>query len=275
MSVDPDVARACELHEARAWRDLVEACAQTPGNPLAAEIVWAAGLAVPVLARLNVALFNRVIGLGVSSPATEDDIVAIADVYAQRQQTKWAVCVAPVASPGDLDQRLVAHGLSRSSDFVKVIRTTDSPPDVATDLRIEEVGPEGRDAFVRIALAAFGTPEVFAPWFGASLGRPDWHHYLGFDGDEPVAAGALYVGGAIGWLGYGSTLPSHRGRGGQGAIMARRIRDAGELGCSLVHTETWAELADRQNPSYHNMLRTGFELAYRRANFTPLTPPPS
>ena len=32
-----DVIRACELHEARAWRDIVDGCATVEANPLRAE----------------------------------------------------------------------------------------------------------------------------------------------------------------------------------------------------------------------------------------------
>jgi predicted acetyltransferase len=35
----------------------------------------------------------------------------------------------------------------------------------------------------------------------------------------------------IGTLAGAATLPEYRGRGAQGALMARRMRDAAELGC--------------------------------------------
>lgn len=260
---------ACELNEARAWNDCVEGCAAAAGNPLRAEVAVVSELPVPIVAALNFALFNRVIGLGVARPAADDQIASIARVYADRDQTGWAVSLAPVAQPDDLAERLEAHGLRQSSDFAKVIQSIDDPPAVETSLRIEEIGPELADAFVAVTTAAFGVPTSFAAWFGGSIGRPGWHHYLGFDDDEPVSAGALFVENGIGWLGFGSTLPDHRGRGGQSAIMARRIRDAARLGCTVVHTETGAETAENPNPSYRNMLRTGFELAYLRPNYTP------
>lgn len=49
--------------------------------------------------------------------------------------------------------------------------------------------------------------------------------------------------------------------------MARRINDAIAAGCKLIGTETGDDTPDDPNPSYHNMLRTGFTLAYRRPNF--------
>jgi hypothetical protein len=75
------------------------------------------------------------------------------------------------------------------------------------------------------------------------------------------------VKGATGWVGFGATLPSHRKRGGQGAIMARRIAEGIDLGCKWLVTETGEDSPERPNPSYHNMLRTGFQLAYQRPNY--------
>lgn len=79
--------------------------------------------------------------------------------------------------------------------------------------------------------------------------------------------------GDVGWLGFGATLESHRGQGSQSAIFARRIRAAADLGVKLLITETGEELPDRPNPSYRNMLRAGFRLAYPRQNWLePATP---
>ena len=82
-----------------------------------------------------------------------------------------------------------------------------------------------------------------------------------------MAGGALFVKGDVGWLGIASTLPAYRPRGAQGALMARRIRDGADLGCRWLVTETGEDTPHHPNPSYHNMLRTGFSLAYRRPNY--------
>lgn len=267
MAVGVEVGRACELGEARAWEECVEACAAVEGNPLRAEVVRISQTPVPVLAALNYSLFNRVIALGVAEPARDADIAAIAETYADRKQTNWAVCLAPGAEPAELAARLEEHGLQRSSDFAKVVRTTENPPSVETALRIEEIGPERRDDFVAVNIGAWGVPPAFSAWFGGTLGRPGWRHYLGYAGDDPVSTGGLYVSDDVGWLGFGATLPDYRGRGGQSAIMARRIRDAAALGCDYVHTETLAETPDKPNPSYRNMIATGFELAYLRPTY--------
>lgn len=268
MAIGAEVARACELHEARAWKECIEACAAVEGNPLQAESVDVSRTPVPVVAAFNASLFNRVIGLGLAEPANDADIAAIAEAYAEREQTSWAVCLAPGAEPSDLAARLESSGLTHTSDFAKVVRSTADAPTAETSLRIEHIGPDKRDDFVAVNLGAWGVPPVFAAWFGGTVGRPGWSHYVGYDRETAVSAGALYVSENVGWLGFGATLPEYRGRGGQSAIMARRIQDAAEQGCDYVHTETGAETPENPNPSYRNMIATGFELAYLRPNYT-------
>ena len=139
--------------------------------------------------------------------------------------------------------------------------------EISTDLRIESIGAAHAETFAGVACAAFGMPAAVGPMLTATIGRPGWQHYLAFDGEQAVATAALYVREGVGWLGVGSTLPSHRRRGAQGALMARRIRDGGDLGCRWLVTETGEDTPEQPNPSYHNMLRTGFRLAYQRPNY--------
>ena len=84
---------------------------------------------------------------------------------------------------------------------------------------------------------------------------------------EPYVKVSPHVSADVAWLGFGCTLESHRNRGAQGALFARRIQDGLLLGCKWFVTETGEDTPDSPNPSYRNMLRTGFELAYLRRNY--------
>jgi len=79
---------------------------------------------------------------------------------------------------------------------------------------------------------------------------------------EPAGAAALFVDGGAGYLGYAGTVPEHRGKGAQSALLAIRIRRARELGCDALFTETGALLPDRPSASYRNIVRAGFEELY-------------
>ena len=254
-----------ERAEARGWEDLV-ACAPPAFATEHSMRSWHVDAAVGFMFDVPPnPFFNRFHGFGVLCPATGSMLDAAVAPWQGTGRT-YIVHVSPNPAAPDIDRILDTRGLVPSMNWVKMIRGNEPPPAIATDLRIEEIGPDQAAAFAGIAAESFGLPEV-GPWIGAAVGRPGWHAYLAFDGSLPVACGLLHVEDGVGWLGTGGTLPSHRGRGAQGALLARRIEDAIAVGCRHIATETGEETAGAPNPSYRNMLRTGFRLVYARRNW--------
>lgn len=262
-----DIPYWLEMAEARALADIVSAVADLDGNSLGAQVDTTGDVVTFALRSIDSGFFNRSIGFGSGRPATEAGLRRILRVFREAGQTSFTVQVSPFARPSAIESWLESAGLRPGARWAKVWRDTIDPPAERTSLRIEAIGPEHREGWNRVTLTAFELPDALAPFGEATLGRSDWHHFLAFDGDQAVGAGALYVMGDIGWLGFGATLESHRGQGSQSAIFARRIRAAADLGVKLLITETGEELPDRPNPSYRNMIRAGFRLAYPRQNW--------
>lgn len=258
-----DIARIVEFGEAEAYADMFAAALPELGCKIA-RIGSAVALVAPAL---PIILFNRVMGLGLNEPATESMLADIARLYAEANVRTYAVTLGSVFQPPALPQWLQSHHLMPHDNWEKVYRKPDTTVAVPTNLRIERIGKDHAADFAHIALAAFEMPPFLAPWLMNLVGREGWQHFVAYDGENPAGTGALYIKNNIGWLGIAGTLPSYRKRGAQGAIMAQRIRAAAEAGCEWVITETGEDLPRRPNPSYHNMLRTGFTLAYQRANY--------
>ena len=167
---------------------------------------------------------------------------------------------------------LAEAGLSPRDRWTKVYRAGGAVTPVRTDLRIEPADLEQAAAFAEVTTNGFGMPPQWRPWIAATVGRPQWRHYLAWSGNDPVAAGALFIHGDVGWLGVASTLPAARRRGAQGALMARRLEAGWSLGCRWFVTETGEDTPARPNPSFRNMMRDGFTVAYHRQNFMPPRP---
>ncbi|MEO8462208.1 MAG: hypothetical protein ABI555_03270 [Chloroflexota bacterium] len=264
-----DIAYWLEAAEGRAWADMFRAIADQGGGGLDPWVDEADGVVTFALKELGWGFFNRSIGLGMDRPATEADVDRVLDGFSSKGQTDFTIQIGPSARPAALEAWLEARGLRRGRRWAKVWRDAVDLPGERTELRIERVGVEQSDDWARVVLAAFEMPESVRPYAGATLGRPDWHHFLAYDGDLAVGAGGTYLIGEVAWLGFGATLESHRGRGSQSAIFARRMREAAALGVRLFITETGEDLPDDPNPSYRNMLRGGFHLAYQRRNWLP------
>jgi hypothetical protein len=114
------------------------------------------------------------------------------------------------------------------------------------------VSADDRRDFGRVAAESFGWPPTAEELSACVVGRGGWRHYLAYDGPVAVGCGAAYETGGIVWLGFGGVLASHRRRGGQAALIARRIEDtAGQCHTAIVDVA-------QGSSSHRNYLRAGF-----------------
>jgi GNAT superfamily N-acetyltransferase len=262
----PSLGEALLLEEVetRAMRDMVEAA---PAAVRAAAGLSAAErdgiLCLRCDALPGSRMFNHVFGLGLDRPAGEDDLARLAEAYGGGVHH---VALSPAARPSDLGDRLAARGYAPGYGWVKFRRGVEPLPAPATDLRVIEADGRHARAFGAIIAEAFDLPAFAADWLAALPGRAGWSCLVALDGTTPVSAGGLHVAGGVGWVAFGATLPAHRGRGGQTAILAARIARAAELGCVALAVETGAREPGRVEASYRNIVAAGFEPRYLRPN---------
>jgi hypothetical protein len=193
-------------------------------------------------------------------------------VFKQTGCQNYLAQVSPLAQPAQVPEWLAARGFKPSSNWSKMIRNNEPAPAIPTDLRLEEIEPGQAEAYADVVLASFEIPGVLRPLMKGIVGKPGWHHFMAFDGEKPAAAAAMFVHGEVAWLGFDGTLKKYRQRGAQGALQAMRIEAGRKLGCKWFVTETGEDTPENPNPSYHNMLRTGFKLAYLRRNYVHRAP---
>jgi GNAT superfamily N-acetyltransferase len=83
---------------------------------------------------------------------------------------------------------------------------------------------------------------------------------MAFDGTRPVAVAALCVLEDLGYLTAAATAESHRKRGAQQALIAKRVERAEQIGCSTLVSETLYMLEH----SFRNLRRAGFQEVYAK-----------
>jgi GNAT superfamily N-acetyltransferase len=256
--------------EMAAWRDFYAAAPAEVAVELGVRAIdLADGLAL-VAPGARTTLYNRVLGIGTRHPVDDRTLQEIRDVYASGPRS-YVIHLAPPAARQPLEW-WAERGFHRRRDVAKLVRDVDAPaPEVHTELRIELVGAEYAQTVAEIVHAVWPDPPSSNGWLAAMVGRPRWSHYLAYDGDQPIATGAMFIDGAVGWEGWDVTLPEHRGRGTQTAILARRVEDAAALGCRRLTGDTSQDLPSAPNPSYRNVIRNGFTLDYLRPVLFPTT----
>jgi len=144
--------------------------------------------------------------------------------------------------------------------------STPSAPD-GGDVQLRAATREQGDAFAELVIRCQHIDAAAAELVAGIVQRPRWHVYFAQLGDTPIATGALFVQGDVGYLSYGATLPEHRDQGLQRMLLRKRIRVALALGCRVVVSETGEAVPGQRNSSYNNMLSLGLRPIATRHNY--------
>lgn len=224
-----------------------------------------AGIALRA-SRLDVLMFNRVVGFGVGHPARSAELDDAIEFFRAAGVPRVMVNLAPTTTPR-LTEWLGARGFVPHNHWIRLWRDASVPVDAPPDPRVRPMGREHAKHFAQTKVEAHGFPETMIPWIAATVGLPGWRHWAAFEGEVPVAFGALFVSRGLGWLGFATTQPEHRRKGMQTALIATRIRAAAERECRLLSVETSEDTPEKPNSSTHNLVRMGFAIAYRRQNW--------
>jgi GNAT superfamily N-acetyltransferase len=214
--------------------------------------------------KLDHIMLCRLQGFGMDVPATRDGLDDAISTFGDAHIRNWIVQLAPGADT--LAMLLAERGFRRHPRTWAKFVFAGEPPETQTDLTIREIDRRHADAFGEVARAAFELLPLAGPWIAGIVGRPRFRTFMAFDGETPVACGTVFIDGNTSWLGFGATLASHRRRGAQSAILAARIRASREAGATLISTETGIPHFDEAGPSFRNIQRAGFRVAYERPN---------
>lgn len=219
--------------------------------------------------------FNKVAGIGFEGVPDDEALVAIEREGARRR----AAVQFEVASLADPD---VARCLTRRGyeivGFENVLglalASAAARPDTDSGaIHITAVGPDENAAWLDTVASGFLQPDVIdgpasheqfdraalERVFADTIAAPGFERYLAWrDGD--VAGGAsLRIHDGIAQLCGAATLPAHRRRGVQSALLRYRLALAASRGCDLAVVTT-----QPGSKSQENVQRFGFSLLYAR-----------
>ncbi|MBI3844183.1 MAG: GNAT family N-acetyltransferase [Planctomycetes bacterium] len=139
--------------------------------------------------------------------------------------------------------------------------TFDPPPG---EVAIRRMEPRDAETCLRIVLAGFfegDAPPPFVEVFRAGFDVEANEFFLAWIGDEPVSGCGMAIRDGLASLFGTSTLPAHRNRGVQTALLNARLARAVAAGCDLATISTKAGTTSQRNAE-----RLGFRVAYTRAS---------
>jgi GNAT superfamily N-acetyltransferase len=199
---------------------------------------------------------NRVYLCGMEAGMDCGSVPRLIDLFVADGVKRFFVWLSPGPEMDVVRGWLEQNGLSRirRTGYPTLCRECRSPVEFSTDLEVREVSLEQIDD------ARDQLGETMWPEFARSAGKAGFFHYMAFDGRRPVAIAALSVFEDLGYLMAAATAESHRKRGAQQALIAKRVERAEQQGCSTLISETLHMLEH----SYRNLQRAGFEEIYEK-----------
>ncbi len=211
-------------------------------------------------------MYNKLAALGQASPATERQVDRFIDLARQQRVKKISVPLGDGMRPRGLPRLLESRGFVRGYPNAKLWRDgsplpppridPERRPNETTHISVRRVRPSEASAWVDVVSEVWRVFGFRRAWYEARVAAPGWRHYLAWIDDEPVAAGALFIG-TVG--------------AGNRAVKVGHLVDAvtpkpwrRRLGCELFTSETAPPLPRMPLVSFRNLQRQGFDLAYLR-----------
>lgn len=208
---------------------------------------------------------NRAVALAGVEPSI-DEIRRTTDAFRSRGIDRYFLWFGPGASTPDAFAALASCGLNESPlvQYLVLSRPATEVPMPPSTLEVVRLEPNQTTVKEEQVAAVYGNP-IAACGFFRSLGLPGYTHFVAMENGEVAAASLLYIGGRIGYLGWANTRKESRGKGGQSALIAARLRHATQNGCEICTSETNTAV----EPSLRNLVKAGFKLVYPMRVFGP------
>jgi hypothetical protein len=276
MDMTPvDLAQAARIEAAEviAWTDLYAAA--PPGFAEAAGIGTreVAGSRVLSWKASGRRYFSRVIGLGVSAPATEQALEDILSGYEEAGITMFLLQLLPHCQPSQYEAWLRASGLEPFDAQDRIVRGNEplSPSiSVATggELVVERVTADTADEWAEFLQRVYRLDTDH--WLQALIGRAGWHQYVARRDGAIVAARGMHIGrDRAAWLGMDGPVPGLMtdDHAPDAAICAVIVAD-GLARCArsfIADIEAPSTMMD--TPAYEHFARLGFTRPYVRTHY--------
>jgi GNAT superfamily N-acetyltransferase len=204
--------------------------------------------------------FSKAFGVGALGPIDNGDVARISAFYESRN-AKPRVFVTPLADPA-LGRALAAAGFA-PAEYDSILVAVDPDAHALYDARISAASD--LEAWIRASVAGFAERRNVA--HDDTVARvvassPNAIVLEAREGDAIVATAGLSVRGSCAVLFAASTLPEHRHRGWQLALIRDRIARARDAGARIIYAAAAiASISER------NFIRCGFRTIYTRARW--------
>jgi hypothetical protein len=208
---------------------------------------------------------TQTFGLGVFAPAAPETLSAVEAFFAQRGADTMHE-VSPLAGVEAI-HRLADRGyrpIELSTVLVREIDDSSAP--AASGLRVRAIEDADREAWVETSVRGWSADPAVAHMIETiaetAVRNPAMVHFVVERDGAAIATASLGIHDGVALLAGASTIPSGRGLGAQGVLLAARLVEARARGCDAAMI-----VAAPGSTSQRNAERRGFHVAYTRTKW--------
>jgi hypothetical protein len=186
--IDP---RLIEQTEIAAWRDLIDAAPDLfkVRNGLQHKDIGG-GMAIN-FQRMPIPLFNRVIGLGLSEPLTQNIINEVESFYTHGE--KYLIHYSSPMKPSNADLLLRQNGFYLAGSWERIARGNQPLNDDSekTGIEVKQVDDSLKESWVNFLINTYGFD--FYEWPRAFALRNGWRHYVALRDNKIIACRSFFM----------------------------------------------------------------------------------
>ena len=266
--VDPGTTAAIESAEMRAWMDVYASAPADWAESVGLGTREVGGALVIGWAATGRRYFSRVIGLGITEPATEGAIDEIIRGYDESGITMFLFQSMPDCRPAEYEDWLRERGLEPFDAQDRVYRDG-RPAEQPRTGPVERVTRESAAEWEEFIQRTYGLETD--GWLERLIGRQGWHQYAYRDGGEILAARGMYIGpDGWAWLGMDGPVPGVMTDDYEpdAALCAFMVADGVEHGARSFLADIELPSPDLDTPAYRYFGELGFTRPYARTHWT-------
>ena len=263
--IDKELSQKIERAEARSNADFVETRARLTPEIGAAWIE--VGGAYAMFDGVESPL-TQTFGLGIFEETTQEYLDEIEAFFQEREAPVFHE-VSPLTDPSQM--ALLSNRGYRPIEMTSILyRETSGEINAATrneSITTRVITPDEVDLWARISAGGWATEHESLADFMYNFGSisaqcSGAYPYIAELDGKAISTGMLFIHGDVAMLAGASTVPEGRNQGAQNALLAARLRFAGEKGCTLA---IMGALPGSQ--SQKNAQKNGFNIAYTRTKW--------
>ncbi len=258
-----------EQTEIAAWRDLIDAAPDSFQiiNGLRHKNIGG-GMAIN-FQKEPIPLFNRVIGLGLEEPLTQNVIDEIKTFYNHHE--KYIVHYSPPMHPVDADSLLKQNGFYLAGSWERIVRNNvasnkDESKNDSIEVRL--VDSTSKESWVQFLITTYGFN--FYEWPRSFALRKGWKHYIALRDNKIVACRSFFMTKEkTVFSGVDAPVPGvmTSDYAPDFAIWKRAIRDGLKEGAILFVADIELPDKEKNKAAYDGFKQLGFQIPYTRYHY--------